>query len=555
MKARNGENIPTGFGPQGCGTTSSGNHAPTLSWTGEPNYVSDGLHPETGNSSTDFIYRVTYTDSDNDAPKAGYPKVHILKGGVEISGSPYTMTAADGNAYNVGRKYTFTKNGLVDGTDYTYYFEAYDINNAQATGAPTTPKDAPDVISPQSIPLAYGWNMVSMPAIPSNTNVTSVFPGMAVYAWDCNSRQYFVPTNVTQGQGYWVLRTRSDTTITVTGSLVTSYTSTLCYGWNMIGATNQSVPFSSVVQNPGGCITQGLYWWNPSTMQYVSANTLTPARGYWVLANGGCQITVSNPAATSESGNEPLVFDKQVQLPIWVCNILIENKDSPNLSLQRGFGLSPEATGGFDVGFDTPLPPPAPGGGSRFDAYFEPDEAEFIHLARDIKGVSDSIVWTFVVESESGFELNWNPEELPNNIRVSLTRNLLDLDMGMQNFIHFENGGVYQFKIVASQRIGEEEQLTETPRAFKLWGSYPNPFNQETLIKYQIPLSTRVTLKIYNIAGQLVKTLLDEAKASGCYEVSWSGKDENGNPVSSGIYFCKMVSGQFSEVKKIVLLK
>jgi len=123
------------------------NNAPTLSWTGETNYTSDGLNPEAGYPNTDFVYRIKYTDQDNDSPASGYPKLHIMKGGAEISGSPFLMSEVDAGdtTYSDGKLYTYPKSGLALGTDYTYYFEAKDVWNTLATGDPTSPVDAPDV--------------------------------------------------------------------------------------------------------------------------------------------------------------------------------------------------------------------------------------------------------------------------------------------------------------------------------------------------------------------------------------------------------------------------
>jgi hypothetical protein len=121
---------------------------PILSWTGETNYVSDGLNPENDYSSALFVYRVKYMDLNNDPPATGYPKVHILKGGAEISGSPFSMSYVSGS-YNTGAIYSYSTT-LQPGTDYTYYFEAKDTTNLLATGSPTSSIDAPDVIS--SIP-------------------------------------------------------------------------------------------------------------------------------------------------------------------------------------------------------------------------------------------------------------------------------------------------------------------------------------------------------------------------------------------------------------------
>jgi len=123
------------------------NHAPTLSWTGESHYVTDGLHPESGDTSTVFIYRVEYSDQDNDPPS--YVRVQILKGGLEIGGSPYLMSYASGE-YLSGAIYEF-QSALPAGADYIYRFEAQDVHGAGAT--PTSSRDAPDVVGSNAAPV------------------------------------------------------------------------------------------------------------------------------------------------------------------------------------------------------------------------------------------------------------------------------------------------------------------------------------------------------------------------------------------------------------------
>ena len=104
-----------------------------------------------------------------------------------------------------------------------------------------------------------------------------------------------------------------------------------------------------------------------------------------------------------------------------------------------------------------------------------------------------------------------------------------------------------------------EEELTGVPKSIKLFQNYPNPFNPVTSIQYAVvskqTRSIHTTLKIYNIRGQLVRTLVDGDKTGGDYAVLWDGRDENGKAVSSGIYFYKLTAGFSSEVKKMVLLK
>jgi hypothetical protein len=104
-----------------------------------------------------------------------------------------------------------------------------------------------------------------------------------------------------------------------------------------------------------------------------------------------------------------------------------------------------------------------------------------------------------------------------------------------------------------------EETELSPPEDFSLTQNYPNPFNPKTGIKYTVGSKQSqiipVSLKVYNILGQLVATLVDEAKKPGSYEVIWDGKDYKGKDVASGIYFYQLKSGEFTQTKKMVLLR
>lgn len=111
------------------------NNAPLLDWTGETNYTADGVNPETGTSTMTFVFRVKYTDVDNEAPDSGYPKLHIKIKGVEISGSPFGMTLVSGG-YSSGAIYSLSTL-LEPNTNYAYNFEVNDQRGLSATGQPT----------------------------------------------------------------------------------------------------------------------------------------------------------------------------------------------------------------------------------------------------------------------------------------------------------------------------------------------------------------------------------------------------------------------------------
>ena len=95
------------------------------------------------------------------------------------------------------------------------------------------------------------------------------------------------------------------------------------------------------------------------------------------------------------------------------------------------------------------------------------------------------------------------------------------------------------------------------PKVFSLAQNSPNPFNPSTTISYSVPegTSVQVTLKVYDIRGRLVRTLVDEVRQPGTYSVFWDGKDEAGCQVSSGVYLYRMQARDFVQTRKMVLLK
>ncbi len=93
------------------------------------------------------------------------------------------------------------------------------------------------------------------------------------------------------------------------------------------------------------------------------------------------------------------------------------------------------------------------------------------------------------------------------------------------------------------------------PDKYTLAQNYPNPFNPSTRIQYTLPEAGYVTLKIYRIDGQLVKTIQDDYQAAGLYEKVWDGRNDHGTKVSSGVYFYRLSANYFMQVKKMILLK
>jgi hypothetical protein len=98
--------------------------------------------------------------------------------------------------------------------------------------------------------------------------------------------------------------------------------------------------------------------------------------------------------------------------------------------------------------------------------------------------------------------------------------------------------------------VGVEEDLIEIPREFLLSQNYPNPFNPSTKIKYSIPQTSNVVIKVYDILGNEIETLVNEEKLAGNYSVEFNAAN-----LPSGVYFYRLIAGNFTSTKKMLLLK
>jgi hypothetical protein len=113
----------------------------------------------------------------------------------------------------------------------------------------------------------------------------------------------------------------------------------------------------------------------------------------------------------------------------------------------------------------------------------------------------------------------------------------------------------YAIMICRNPSAVEERGEINVPREFQLFQNLPNPFNSETVIRFNLSKPSDVTLVIYNTLGQKVKTLVQGHLKTGITNVSWDGRDEKGNTVSSGVYLYELKAGDLTETKRMVLLK
>lgn len=116
-----------------------------------------------------------------------------------------------------------------------------------------------------------------------------------------------------------------------------------------------------------------------------------------------------------------------------------------------------------------------------------------------------------------------------------------------------DGGTVMYMAIDITTAAADENSLT--PVIANLHQNFPNPFNPTTTIRFNLSKAAPVDLTIYNLKGQVVKSLLSDNMKQGDHDVVWNGTDNNGKPVSSGVYFYKMTNGRYTQSRKMILMK
>ena len=116
-------------------------------------------------------------------------------------------------------------------------------------------------------------------------------------------------------------------------------------------------------------------------------------------------------------------------------------------------------------------------------------------------------------------------------------------------------GYIYRIRYTGNPPTAITEVAAETPGGFELGEAYPNPFNPETTIPFDLPSSADVDLSLYNLAGQQVATLASGLREAGSYNLVWDGRDDAGRDLASGMYFYRLIAGDRVETRKLMLLR
>jgi hypothetical protein len=133
--------------------------------------------------------------------------------------------------------------------------------------------------------------------------------------------------------------------------------------------------------------------------------------------------------------------------------------------------------------------------------------------------------------------------------------NLTTDDMVIEDGYLYTANGYYGLNILDLNQVMEAEDSIQLPFITFNLKNYPNPFNPETTISFELSKPGNVVLNIYNLKGELVKRLINNQMSNGKHSIVWDGKDNNGHICSSGVYFYKIESNGRVAVKKMLLLK
>jgi hypothetical protein len=158
--------------------------------------------------------------------------------------------------------------------------------------------------------------------------------------------------------------------------------------------------------------------------------------------------------------------------------------------------------------------------------------------------------WNTIVSSTlNDAEYLWSP--VPDTPSDSC---LVRITSKAENPISVVSDGFFAI-LAETTDVIEERKEHSFPATFILYQNYPNPFNPSTKIEFSLPERAQVTLEIYNISGKRVKRLVDEELPSGQWSVIWDGEDDKGMEVASGIYFYRLKTSQFTQTRKMVLIR
>ncbi len=394
-----------------------------------------------------------------------------------------------------------------------------------------------------NVSIASGWNLISNPVtnpVPGDS-VRQMYPtSLNAYAFEF-AAGYVQRFRLANGKGYWE-KFPGAISAPITGTLRTRDSVSVVSGWNIVGSISNTVDTNTIVSVPPGLRSSN---WFGYTAGYIAVTQLVPGKGYWVKSTGTGKFVLANPL---------------VAKPIEGQTSGVEVADVLNsLTITDSRGGSQTLYFGADANDAIPVAmyvmPPAPPVGA-FDARFETADGGSMvqtHAAQ----VSGATEFAVSIQSDAyPLTITWNVNrgtasyELADGVEGRAFRSK---GMGGEGSMKITNSNVNKFSV----KLVGDGQL---PKEFALSQNYPNPFNPTTSITYALPVDSRVTMEIYNVIGQRVRTLVSDNQPAGYHAAEWNGMGNSGQQLSSGVYFLQLSAvgnngKTFNDIRKLMMLK
>jgi hypothetical protein len=393
-----------------------------------------------------------------------------------------------------------------------------------------------DVTLGIQVPFLANWNLLSIPVTGSNVLVSVLFPTAVSEAFAFTLGGYLGGDHMIPGFGYW-LKFNSADTVSIAGLPIEDDTVDVSAGWNLIGSISQSIPISSV-SGLGTAIISDLFGYNNI---YLALDTIKPGTAFWVKVDVDGNLRLSRSSILAGTNTIQSQSDKKLEK----FNHL-EFVDARGLHRSLYFG-SEENRISANQGFELPPTPPA----GSFDVRFASQQRVGVFSPQLQKSQKQSII----ISSEAyPITIRW--EVSPNTsqrykLQIQDGKKIVkDVHLNGVGSIRLENSEIKKLNLVLRNN-------SNVPSRFALHQNYPNPFNPVTTIEYQLPVESKVSVKIFNVLGQLIQVLKDEIQTAGYESVEWNASD-----IASGLYFYKLEATstsdpnvRFTQIRKMLLLK
>ena len=433
-------------------------------------------------------------------------------------------------------------------------------------------------IETAEVTISPGWSMFSLPLSTSNTYASEIIGDDVngdyfLYGYQ-GQGGYYESSNLNSNEGYW-LGLNESSTIDATGASLTISSTTLWEpGWHMVGSGIMENTFLEDVlikdDNDNyyawsegvsaGLISSSVYGYEPTTFSYETTTELSPWSAYWI---GTLQWGITLIFEASEPHPNHVTESFTPSESAWRVPIHVAGDTDQTATIT--LGVHEFATEQYDAMYDQPMPPASPNG-TRIDAFFEHTDWSCGLGSKFITDVNSStftgpLEWTanIVSKDPSPPEMTWGDLSLqvPNNIEIYL--DLLDTpedeNFNLRNTKHysFATSGEHLVKFTAHP--SELNDPSVPVSLTQLLPPHPNPFNPSTEITFELSKPGLTSLKVYNVQGRLIDTLVEEYLDAGSYTHTWPSSGRHFKKLSSGAYFAKLVNERGSYTSQLILLK